>query len=312
VVADEEQVVDVGVIGLGDIATKAYLPLLAARPDVRLHLASRDAARTREAAARFRAVSTSEDETALLEHDLDAVFVTAATSAHPRLVAAALDARVAVHVDKPLADTADGVRSLVELARARDVLLTVGFNRRFAPAYRRLAAVTDPPLVLMHKHRPDLPDTVRQVVFDDFVHVVDTLRWLLGSAPTRIDVAGRVVDGELHHVLVTLGADGRHAVGTMDRVSGATTESLEVHGVGGTLVVHDVARTEERRGDAVRLERPGDWEPTLRTRGFEAMVDAFLAAVAGAHPEHPTSDDVLATHLLCETIVDRLGALSGP
>ncbi|MEX1164182.1 MAG: Gfo/Idh/MocA family oxidoreductase [Nitriliruptor sp.] len=302
---------DVGVIGLGDIATKAYLPLLAARPDVRLHLASRDERRRQEAATRFHAVSTSEDETGLLAHGLDAVFVTAATSAHPRLVTAGLDAGAAVHVDKPLADTGAEARSLVERARSRDVVLAVGFNRRFAPAYRRLAAVTDPPLVLMHKHRPDRPDAVRKVVFDDFIHVVDTLRWLLGTAPTSIDVAGLVVDGQLHHVLLRLGAGGRHAIGTMDRVSGATTESLEVHGAGGTLVVHDVARTEERRGDSVQLERPGDWEPTLRTRGFEAMVDAFLATVGGARPEHPTLDDLLATHLLCETVVERLEALSG-
>ena len=36
----------------------------------------------------------------------------------------------------------------------------------------------------MQKHRVDLADTPRTVVFDDFSHVVDTLRFLL-PAPVR-------------------------------------------------------------------------------------------------------------------------------
>ena len=302
---------DVGVVGLGDIATKAYLPVLATTPGVRLHLASRDADAVAAAAERFHAVSTHRDITGVLDHDLDAVFVTAATPAHAELVSAALDAGVAVHVDKPIAPSAAEAASIIDLARTSGTPLAVGFNRRFAPVYRRLAAVSAPSLVLLHKHRPDHADDVRRAVFDDLIHVLDTLRWLLPDEPTEVDVAGRVVDGRLHHVVVTLGAGGRHAVGTMNRVSGATTETLEVQSAAATVVVHDVARVEERRDGRTTWDLPGNWEPMLRVRGFEAMLDDFLGSVVGGgRPLTRSLDDLLATHELCETVVDRLGAIN--
>lgn len=119
---------DVGVVGIGGIATKAYLPLLATWPGVRLHLATRDEQRLAQAERAFRPASTAPDLSTLVARGLDAVFVTAATDAHPELVAAALRAGVAVHVDKPLADSAAEAERLVGLAETLDVPLAVGLN----------------------------------------------------------------------------------------------------------------------------------------------------------------------------------------
>lgn len=304
---------DVGIVGIGDIATKAYLPLLATWPGVRLHLATRDEQRLQEVARAFRPASTSSDIDGLLAHDLDAVLVTAATEAHPELAAAALRAGVAVHVDKPLADRAAEADRLTALAEGLDVPLTVGLNRRFAPAYRQ-AAARRPHLAVFTKHRPDLADAVRRVVFDDLIHVVDTLRWLLdeGEAtdPARVtdglEVTGRVVDGRLHHVAFTLRRGDRHGVGIMDRRSGTTHERLEAHGAAATTVVDDLASVADHGADAVATSRPGSWTPTLQVRGFVAMLDDFLDAVATGRPPTVSPRDALASHRVCEAVVSRL------
>lgn len=304
--------IDVGLVGIGDIATKAYLPVLATWPgSPRLHLASRDAQRLAHAARTFGAASTAGDLESLLERDLDALFVTAATAAHPALVSTALAAGVPVHVDKPLADRADVAADLVALARRHGTPLVTGFNRRFAPAYRAVAAA-DPHLVVLGKHRPDLPARLRQVVFDDFVHVVDTLRWLLGPGTRLTRVGGRLDDGRLRHVTIVLEAGDRHGIGLMDRTSGATREVLEAHTPHGTTLVHGLARSESHVGTATTVRQPGDWTPTLEVRGFHDLVDAFLrTAVDGAEPAI-SLDDTLATHRLCEAVVDALEAGGTP
>lgn len=309
--ADRER--HIGVVGIGGIATKAYLPLLATWPGVRLHLASRDERRLQEASRTFHAASATTDAAALLERDLDAVLITAATPAHPHLVAAALRAGVAVHVDKPLADSYEEAERLTDLAESVGIPLVVGFNRRFAPAYRH-AAQTRPHLAVMHKHRPDLDDDVRRVVFDDLIHVVDTLRWLLTSdgpddavrGIDDLDIAGRVVEGRLHHVALTLHCGDRHGVGLMDRRSGTTHERLETHGSSITTVVEDLAAVSEHGRETVTGSRPDVWTPTLSVRGFTAMLAGFLDAITAGRPPSPAPRDALESHRLCEAVVRHL------
>ncbi len=63
------------------------------------------------------------------EHDL--VVVAAVNEAHAELTSRAIEAGLAVVVDKPLAPTSAEARSLVELAESRGVMLAVFHNRRW-------------------------------------------------------------------------------------------------------------------------------------------------------------------------------------
>ena len=92
-----------GVIGLGDIATKAYLPVLATRADVELRLCTRDRQTLDAVAARFRAGHRYADVTELVAAGLDAAFVHVATPAHAEIVSRLLDAGVPTYVDEPRA-----------------------------------------------------------------------------------------------------------------------------------------------------------------------------------------------------------------
>ncbi len=197
----------VGCIGLGDIAQKAYLPVLAVQPGVELHLQTRTPATLERVgdSLHLPAAQRHAGLDALIAAGLDAAFVHAPTDVHPQVVTRLLEAGVPTYVDKPLAyELADSER-LVALAEERGVSLAVGFNRRHAPGYAQCA---DHPreLILMQKNRVGLPEEPRRMILDDFIHVVDTLRFLVPGQVDDVTVRARAEDGLLHHVVLQLQA----------------------------------------------------------------------------------------------------------
>ena len=291
----------VAVLGLGDIARKAYLPVLTAVPGVDLHLATRDPDILRSVGEAYRIGKRFDDIDALIGAGVDAAFVHVATEAHPRIVERLLRAGIHVYVDKPLADSFEEAARLTELADTHRRSLMVGFNRRYAPAY---AALRDRPreIVLMEKNRHDLPAPPRRVVFDDFIHVVDTIRFLAGGAIERIEVNTRVVEGALHHVLLSLSGAGFTAIGMMARNSGSNEEFVEVIGGGEKTRVDNVREVTEHSGGQRRSSPPSDWTPVTAARGFDRICRVFLAAVASGERLDPR--DALETHRLCEAITE--------
>jgi len=287
------------VTGLGDIAHKAYLPVLSAMPDVQLHLATRNAQVLEQAGRSFRVAGlhSSLDEALRIE-SFDAAFVHAATDAHPALVETLLDRRIPTLVDKPLADTLDEVERLVALAQRQETLLTIGFNRRFAPGHVALKALQGD-LIVMEKHRYRQPDAPRRVIFDDFIHVVDTLLFLTPGPVLRRTIETHVEQGQLLSVTLMLSGDGFTAIGTMHRNSGLNEERLDV--IGNSLRHSVLNMAEERRMDGGEWHRRrGDWTTVGKQRGFEAMCAEFLSA---ARERRLTdADGILATHRLCEAI----------
>ncbi|GEJ99075.1 Gfo/Idh/MocA family protein [Streptomyces sp. NPDC003388] len=291
----------VGCIGLGDIAQKAYLPVLGTQPGVELHLQTRTPATLARVADSLHLPDDRRHATldALLAADLDAAFVHAPTAVHPDIVTRLLEAGVPTYVDKPLAyELADSER-LVALAERRNVSLAVGFNRRHAPAY---AQCLDHPreLILMQKNRIGLPEEPRSLVLDDFIHVVDTLRFLVPGVVDDVTVRARVEGGLLHHVVLQLAGDGFTALGVMNRLSGSAEEVLEVSGQDTRRQVLNLAEVIDHRGQPT-VRRRGDWVPVARQRGIEQAVLGFLDAVRAR--KVLSARDALATHELCERVV---------
>jgi virulence factor len=214
-------------------------------------------------------------------------------------VAQLLEAGVPTYVDKPLAyELADSAR-LVALAEERNTTLTVGFNRRYAPGYVQCA---DHPreLILMQKNRVGLPENPRTMILDDFIHVVDTLRFLVPGPVDDVTVRARTEGGLLHHVVLQLAGDGFTALGVMNRLSGSAEEILEVSGQDSKRQVVNLAETIDHKGQP-SVRRRGDWVPVARQRGIEQAALAFLDAVRAG--KVLGARDALATHELCERIV---------
>jgi len=302
--------VRVGCIGLGDIATKAYLPVLGMLPDVELHLHTRTPATLQRVADSLHLPAAQRHAALdpLLAQGLDAAFVHASTAAHPELVTRLLEAGVPTYVDKPLAYRIADSRRLVALAEERNVSLMVGFNRRHAPGYVQCAEHPRE-LILMQKNRVGLPEEPRTLILDDFIHVVDTLRFLVPGPVDDVTVHGRMRDGLLHHVVLQLAGDGFTALGVMNRLSGSTEEILEVSGQDTKRQVINLAETVDHKGQPT-VRRRGDWVPVARQRGIEQAVLTFLDAVRAGTVL--SARDALETHELCErvvrTVLERSGA----
>ncbi|MGW5045442.1 Gfo/Idh/MocA family protein [Streptomyces griseoluteus] len=291
----------VGCIGLGDIARKAYLPVLGTQPGLDLHLQTRTPATLAAVGDSLHLPAGQRHETldSLLDAGLDAAFVHAPTAVHPEIVTRLLEAGVPTYVDKPLAYELTDSQKLVELAERQDVPLFVGFNRRYAPAY---AQVLEHPrdLILLQKNRVGLPEEPRSMVLDDFIHVVDTLRFLVPGPVDDVTVRVRTEDGLLHHVVLQLSGDGFTALGVMNRLSGSAEEILEVSGQDTKREVINLAEVIDHKGQPT-VRRRGDWVPVSRQRGIEGAVLTFLDAVRAGEPL--SARDALATHELCERVV---------
>ncbi|MFI9122861.1 Gfo/Idh/MocA family protein [Streptomyces bikiniensis] len=291
----------VGCIGLGDIAQKAYLPVLATLPGIELHLQTRTPATVERVADALHLPADRRHTTldGLLSAGLDAAFVHASTAAHAEIAERLLDAGVPTYVDKPLAyEYADSER-IVELAEKRAVSLAVGFNRRLAPGYAQcLEHPRD--LIVLQKNRIGLPEDPRTLVLDDFIHVVDTLRFLLPGEVEHVDVRARVRDGLMHHVVLQLSGDGFTAIGMMNRMNGSTEEILEVSGQDTKRQVLNLSDVVDHKGQPT-VRRRGDWVPVARQRGIEQAVLAFLDAVREGRVL--SARDALLTHELCERVV---------
>lgn len=291
----------VGCIGLGDIAQKAYLPVLAVQPGVELHLQTRTPATLERVGDSLHLPDAQRhaDLDALIAAGLDAAFVHAPTDVHPQIVTRLLEAGVPTYVDKPLAYGLADSERLVELAEERGVSLAVGFNRRHAPGYAQCAEHPRE-LILMQKNRVGLPEEPRRMILDDFIHVVDTLRFLVPGQVDDVTVRARAEDGLLHHVVLQLAGDGFTALGVMNRLSGSTEEILEVSGQDTKRQVVNLAEVIDHKGQPT-VRRRGDWVPVARQRGIEQVTLAFLDAVRAG--KTLSARDALATHELCERVV---------
>jgi virulence factor len=298
----------IGIIGLGDIAQKAYLPILTRR-NLDIHLYTRDQAKLQEVSTQYRLTNIHQSLQSIIDSGIKAAFVHTATESHESIVEALLNNNIHVYVDKPITDHYSSAKKLIDLASEKNLLLTVGFNRRFAPAYLQLKQLKDPNMIIMQKNRMSLPGEIRKFIFDDFIHVVDTLLFLFPYPIHKLMVTGKKVGPQLHHVVIQLfSLEGNTAIGIMNRDSGSLEEKLEVFTATEKAVVLNVTDLVVQQNRTTTHEFANDWETTLYRRGFDNMIDAFLDSIN--HPSSKEEHPALRTHQLCERIVAELTELS--
>lgn len=299
----------IGVVGLGSIAEKAYLPLLAGHARAELvGVASRSVTAVDSVVSRYRVPFGTDDYRELLERGLDLVMVHTATASHFEVVGECLRRGVATYVDKPLSADPGESEALAGLAEERGVLLAVGFNRRFAPAYRTARYWAGQPLewFSIEKHRAGIEDApARSTVYDDAIHLIDLALSLLGEeAETerlrlRTDGEGRMLTLGGHLAL----ADGRGGSLAMHRRSGADFERLELHGDGRSALVTDLEQLELRRDGRTQVTRPGSWDAIHQRRGFAALLDHVLDHLKAPEACEVNATRVLPAHRLAERLL---------
>lgn len=298
----------IGVIGLGDIARKAYLPVFGRRSELEVHLFSRNETVLKTAGNAFRFENLHQSLESLIQSGITGVFVHTATLSHFDIVETLLNHNIHVFVDKPVTLDYHSTRNLFDLAERKNLTLVVGFNRRFAPVYQKLKELKDPSLIIMQKNRQGLPCELRTFIFDDFIHVVDTLRYLFPYSIDQLLVTGMKKGDMLHQVTIQfLSPTGATAIGIMNRDAGTTEEKIEVFSSAEKMVVSNISELYSQKGLDTSRIGSSDWEPMLHKRGFEQMVTDFLEGLRSGFSK-TSGKDALLTHEMCEAIVQKLGA----
>lgn len=296
----------VGIIGLGNICEKAYLPVITTKENIELVFCTRNRETLERLSKKYRVksyVSTLEELIAL---KIDAAFVHTSTESHVETVEKLLNSGIHVYVDKPLSYSYEEALRVAELSKQVRKILMVGFNRRFAPMYKALKDNGQPDIIIMEKNRVAHPGEIRTFIFDDFIHVVDTLRFLMGGEVKDIQIKGLKKHGLLNNVVIGLSNDNTNAIGIMNRDSGATEEVVEYMSSGNKLVVKDLINTTHLKEDKESLIKFKDWDPILYRRGFYDVVESFLKVVESNMQFYPSIEDSLVTHKICEEIVQKL------
>ncbi len=298
--------IKIGVIGLGDIAQKAYLPVYSGLKGIEFHFYTRNQEKLRELASLYRFEHIHSDLKSLVNSGITGAFVHSSTSSHEEIVQWLLHRGIHVFVDKPITDNYEGAKRLVELAEDRGLILMAGFNRRYAPSYVKLKEVVQPNMVVVQKNRNNLPGEPRTFIFDDFIHVVDTMKYLFPHPIEDMFVNGRMENGALYQVVLQFISQGGTAIGIMNRDNGTTEEIAEVMGPWEKRTVTNVSTLVISKGMENLEVRSSDWEPTLFKRGFEQMVRDFIHAVSTNSEPQISAKDALETHEICEEILMKL------
>lgn len=296
----------IGVVGIGSIAQKAYLPIYAGLDGVSLSFCTRNQQTLEQIHERYGwdSLYTSLDD--LIGSGITAALVHAATAAHPQIVEKLLNHHISVYIDKPVSDQIETTKHLTGLAESKGLLLMTGFNRRFAPMNRRLAEVHDKSTIVYQKNRINDPEEIRTFVYDDFIHVVDTVRYLLDDPVETLDVHARKnQQGKYTDLTVIFHAGQQLAVALMNRVSGVNQESVQAIAPSGEYFVRNLTELEQIKGIEMTRIPFADWESTLYKRGFEQIVHAFIDALKNHLKEPITKSDALETHLICEKIIHK-------
>lgn len=294
------------VVGLGDVAKKAYLPVYAALEGVDVYLVSRDETKARQLVHQYRFAGHYASLETIPFETIDGVLIHSTTSAHAEQVAYVLERGVHVFIDKPITFMLDDTERLVRLAAEQGVELVTGFNRRFATATAALKEVADPNMILIQKNRTYQPATLREFIIEDFVHVIDTLRFLTGLAPVEnLAVRTRYEAGTLKQLQIQFTAGGVEAIGIMNRENGCTEEVMEVMSPQLKRVSRDVERVYDFTRDGMLEHALSPWESNLARRGFTSMIDEFIKLLDGESNESVLATDSLTTHALCERIFNE-------
>ena len=255
----KSEIVNLGVLGAGLFANAMLLPAIKKAGDIELiGIASAGGLHAQHSGKKFgfQYAASSEDEI-LNDPKINTVAILTRHDSHADLVVKALKAGKHVFVEKPLAINSP---QLLAISRQLKVdsqsILTVGFNRRFAPLSQKLAefyANRTEPLHVHYRvnagyiplnHWTQDPEIGGGRIIGEGCHFIDLITFLVGEAPVSV-TAYALPDGGKYredNVSMTFSfPDG--SIGVVDYLANGDKsfpkERVEVFCGGGVAVLDD-------------------------------------------------------------------------
>ena len=304
-------VVKVGLIGGGLFAKGTILPALKKLDQVRVRAVATATGKTAQDLAKRNGCdyATTDYRELLEDKEIDLVIIATRHNLHASVAVEALRAGKHVYVEKPLALNLDELQSVARVASGSPGLLTVGFNRRFAPlvieAKRHFVNRSTPLLAHYRINAGAVPadhwvhDPVEGGgrILGEVCHFVDLLQFLVGAPPrsvfaSRLPANGRHVLAD-DNVLVALEfADGSRG-SVLYSALGADSmpkEMLEVMGDGRSVRLDNFRTLDLYRGSRKSTRKSGGDKG--HNGQFRSLVDSTLQ---GGGPPIPLEEVLLSS-----------------
>ena len=293
----KNDIVRLGVFGAGNFATAVMLPALKKTANIELvGILSGSGLSAAHAARKFGFDYAAESMDQILnDPGINTIAILTRHNLHAEQVVAALQAGKHVFVEKPLAINKAQLAIIGDqLSVIRDQLLTVGFNRRFAPLAQKMKAFIhkrSEPLVAHYRinagfipltHWLHDPEIGGGRIIGEGCHFIDFLTFLVGEPPVSVSAQG-LPDGGIYRednvVLTFTYPDG--SLGTVSYLANGDKsfpkERVEVF-AGGRVAVLDDFRSLEMIHNGKR--------ETIRSRmrqdkGHQAEWEFFTRSILG-------------------------------
>jgi predicted dehydrogenase len=307
-------VIGVGYLGRFHAQKYAALPesqlvaVVDARPDARDKVA---------AEVGCRAVADYRD----ILGEVDAVSISTTTPAHFPIAQECLERGVHVLVEKPITETPEQARALIETASRRGCILQVGHLERFNSAILALEGVLGTPrFIESHRLAPFKErGTDVNVVLDLMIHDIDLIQSLAGSPIVSIDAVGTsVFSQELDIANARIRyANGCVANTTASRVSMKMERKLRLFQDDAyvSIDLQQKVLTIVRKPPAGTAATPG--QVSIEERSFEQgdalrfEIEAFLRSIREGRPPVVSGADglrALETAIRITELVQGTGA----
>ncbi len=192
--------VRVGVVGVGAMGyhhARIYYELSRQGLVELVGVADVDPARARRAAEDFHTKAYT-DPRELLRAGVEAVSIAVPTSLHRDVSLLFLENGVHVLVEKPIADTVEKAKEIIEAAKKNNVVLLVGHVERFNPAVHVLRdviaeGIIGQPITMSAKRVGPFVKRVTDtgVIVDLAVHDIDVMSFLLNDVPVEVYARAR-------------------------------------------------------------------------------------------------------------------------
>jgi len=234
---------------------------------------------------------------------VDAVSIATTTPAHFPIAKECLERGVHVLVEKPITETPDQARALIETAARRGCILQVGHLERFNSAILALEGVLGTPrFIESHRLAPFKErGTDVNVVLDLMIHDIDLIQSLVGSPIVSIDAVGTsVFSRELDIANARIRyANGCVANTTASRVSMKMERKLRLFQDDAyvSIDLQQKVLTIVRKPPAGAAVTPG--QVSIEERSFEQgdalrfEIEAFLRSIREGRPPVVSGEDGL-------------------
>jgi virulence factor len=303
--------ITIAIIGTGGIAQKAYFPLLAVMPDVRvIAVHSHTKANADAAASRWRIPFATNELSAIITKKPDAALVISSTASHFEICKTLLENDIDVYCEKPLTDASVKSHALSKIAEKHNRILAVGFNRRYALLYRQAKEILgDKPIRMaqIQKHRTQASNpSLFEQYLDDTIHQIDLMRYYCGDVDplqTSYHMQNDVLVSAASTVRLPSGGLG---LLTICNHAGAWQESVTLHTEGMSVHIDAFQRLHVIKVDHTQVygdDRAGKWIPSLEERGFFGEVDHFLQCVKTRQQPMTSAEEAAQTQELVEALV---------